>query len=296
MHTTSDTAPRPVATKLIPRSVLFGNPERSSPTLSPDGTQLAYLAPVNDVLNVWVRTLGQNDDRPVTSDDKRGIHGFAWQYDNRHILYAQDADGDENWRIYQTEIATRQTTNLTPFDKVQASIVAYKWDKPDTLLVQTNQRDESLFDVYRLDLTTGKLEMDTENPGDVSGWDADHDLQVRVAQVMTADGSTVIRVRENAGAPWRELIQWGPDETFGGVLGFTPDNRRLLVATSLNANAARLLEVDIATGTQQVIAADSSVRHRRHRDPAAHSRTAGRTLHEATAVPRISGQYPQAGL
>lgn len=257
MHTTSDTAPRPVATKLIPRSVLFGNPERSSPTLSPDGTQLAYLAPVNDVLNVWVRTLGQDDDCPVTSDDKRGIHGFAWQYDNRHILYAQDADGDENWRIYQTEIATRQTTNLTPFDKVQASIVAYKWDKPDTLLVQTNQRDESLFDVYRLDLTTGKLEMDTENPGDVSGWDADHDLQVRVAQVMTADGSTVIRVRENAGAPWRELIQWGPDETFGGVLGFTPDNRRLLVATSLNANAARLLEVDIATGTQQVIAADS---------------------------------------
>jgi len=243
-------------TELIPRSVLFGNPERSDPTLSPNGRQLAYLAPVNGVLNVWIRTLGQNDDRPVTEDTKRGIHIFAWQYDNRQILYAQDADGDENWRIYQTDIATRQTRNLTPFDKVQASIVAYEWHKPGTLLVQSNQRDESLFDVYRLDLTTGKLEMETENPGDVVSWHADNDLQVRAAQVMTADGSTIIRVRDDANSPWRELMQWGPDETFGGVFGFAPDNRKLWVATSVDANASRLLEVDLETGAQSVLAAD----------------------------------------
>ena len=141
-------------TKLIPRSVLFGNPERSDPTLSPDGKQLAYLAPVNGVLNVWIRTLGQSDDRPVTDDTGRGIHIFAWQYDSKHILYAQDAAGDENWRIYQTDIATRQTRDLTPFEKVQASIVAYEWHTPETLLVGSNQRDESLFDIYRLDLMT----------------------------------------------------------------------------------------------------------------------------------------------
>ncbi len=145
----------------------------------------------------------------MTDDTKRGIHIFAWQYDNQHILYAQDADGDENWRLYQTDIATRQTRNLTPFDKVQASIVAYEWHKPGMLLVQINQRDESLFDVYRLDLATGELEMDTENPGDVASWHADNDLQVRAAQVMTADGSTIIRVRNDANSPWRDLMQWG---------------------------------------------------------------------------------------
>jgi dipeptidyl aminopeptidase/acylaminoacyl peptidase len=243
-------------TELIPRSVLFGNPERSEPIISPDGMQLGYLAPVNGVLNVWIRTLGQNDDRPVTNDTNRGIHTFGWQYDNRHILYAQDADGDENWRLYQTDIATKQTRNLTPFDKVQASIVAYEWDKPETLLVQINQRDESLFDVHRLDLTTGTLDMDTENPGDVAAWQSDNDLQVRAAQVMTADGSTIIRVRNDAKSPWRDLMQWGPDETFGGVFGFTPDNRKLWVATSVDVNAARLLEVDLETGAQKVIAAD----------------------------------------
>ena len=39
---------------LIPRSVLFGNPERTSPQLSPDGTRLTWIAPLDGVLNVWV--------------------------------------------------------------------------------------------------------------------------------------------------------------------------------------------------------------------------------------------------
>src|SRR3974390_2724717 len=61
------------STQLIPREVLFGNPERTNPLISPDGAQLGYLAPSNGVMNVWVRTLGQNDDRVVTSDTKRGM-------------------------------------------------------------------------------------------------------------------------------------------------------------------------------------------------------------------------------
>jgi hypothetical protein len=33
---------------LIPREVLFGNPTKGSPRISPDGTLLAYLAPSKD--------------------------------------------------------------------------------------------------------------------------------------------------------------------------------------------------------------------------------------------------------
>ena len=41
---------------LIPRKVLFGNPDKASPRISPDGKQLSYLAPVDGVMNVWVGT------------------------------------------------------------------------------------------------------------------------------------------------------------------------------------------------------------------------------------------------
>ena len=244
------------STPLIPREVLFGNPERANPQISPDGTQLGYLAPVDGVLNVWIRTLGKTDDRAVTVDKKRGIRNFTWQFDNRHILYTQDVGGDENWRLYQTDISSKQTKDLTPFDKVRVDIVAYDWKTPDTILVQMNKRKPELFDVHRIDLKTGKVELDTENPGDVQSWQADNALQVRAAQVQTPDGGTIIRVRNDVKSPWRDLMKWGPDETFGGTNGFTPDNKAIWITTSLDVNAARLLEVEVATGKQKTVAQD----------------------------------------
>ena len=66
----ADPAPAPV----ISRDILFGNPEKVSPKLSPDGKKLAWIAPdEKNVLQVWVKTVGQEDDKKVTADKKRGI-------------------------------------------------------------------------------------------------------------------------------------------------------------------------------------------------------------------------------
>src|ERR1700747_189173 len=243
-----------LSSPIIPRDVLFGNPERAAPQISPDGTQLGYRASVNGVLNVWIRTIGKNDDRAITEDKYRGIRNFLWQYDNKHILYTQDIGGDENWRLYQTTIATKQTKDLTPYEKVHVDIVAYFWKTPDTILVQMNKRNRQVFDVYRVDLKFANMDVDTENPEDVAGWQADNALQVRAAQIQTPDGGTIVRVRDDLKSLWRELIRWGPDETFGNVVGFTPDDKRLWVTTSLDYNAARLLEIDVASGKQKVSA------------------------------------------
>src|SRR4051812_4381926 len=78
---------------IVPRSVLFGNPERISPAISPDGTRLAWIAPDEGVLNVWVGSaLGAaaGEGKPVTRDRDRGIRNFLWAHDNRHLLYVQD--------------------------------------------------------------------------------------------------------------------------------------------------------------------------------------------------------------
>ena len=243
-------------TPLIPRKVLFGNPERSGAEISPDGKMLSYLAPDNGVLNVWVRTLGRQDDRVITSDRKRGIHVYFWQPDSAHIIYAQDVDGSENFHIYQTALSTRDTKDLTPFDNIRAHIIAVDSTHPDSMLLALNQRNPELFDVYRYDFRTGALDLDTENPGDVAGWNADNDFQVRAANAILPGGYQEIRIRNDVHSPWKGFQRWGPDETLGGVAGFSPDNKALWLISSVDANASRLLEVDIATQKCKVIAED----------------------------------------
>ena len=93
---------------LIPRKILFGNPDRGSPEVAPDGRRLAHLAPVDDVLNVWVGDLDGNGARPVTNDTDRGIRSYRWAEDGRHLVYLQDSGGDENWRFHIVDPETRR--------------------------------------------------------------------------------------------------------------------------------------------------------------------------------------------
>src|SRR5262249_15849116 len=129
-------------------------------------------------------------------------------------------------------------------------------DHPDTLLIQLNKRAPKVFDVYRVNLKSGELTLDTQNPGDVAGCQAAHALQVPAARVTTANVGTAGPGRDEAKPPWRELRGWGAGEKVGNIFGFAPDNKALWVIPSLDANAARLLSVELASGKRTVVAED----------------------------------------
>jgi dipeptidyl aminopeptidase/acylaminoacyl peptidase len=248
----------PPVPPLIPRTILFGNPERSSAQLSPDGTRLAFLAPVNGVLNVWVGPAEGDGFVPVTADTERGVRFYAWAHDNRHLLYLQDRGGDENWRLYRVRPGESEGEDLTPFDEVQVQLLAHEKERPHEALLAMNRDDARLHDVYHLDLHTGALAKVAANPGDVSAWVADADLRVRGALASTPDGGSVLRVRGgDAASPWRDLVSWGPEDALGsGPLSFSRDGGRLHLLDSREANAARLVRLDIGTGAVAVLAED----------------------------------------
>lgn len=243
---------------LIPRNVLFGNPDKTGPQISPDGTRLAYLAPDRGVMNVWVRTLGAKDDHAVTHDRDRGIRAYVWAKNDRHILYIQDKAGDENWHLYAVDLVTNEERDLTPFDNVQAGIVDIAAKYPDRILVSLNRTTPDRHDLYQLNIETGELTLVLENHDGFMGYIADHNVTVAAAVRSRADGGIDLFVRDGAGAPWRLLYSWGPvDLLSSGSLGFTPDNQGLYIQSSTNADTVELRQIDIATGKGETLAGDS---------------------------------------
>jgi dipeptidyl aminopeptidase/acylaminoacyl peptidase len=241
---------------LIPRDVLFGNPERMAPAVSPDGARLAHVAPADGILNVWVGPLGGEGATQVSHDRERGVRAFAWCPDNHHIVYPQDTGGDENWHLHLVDPDEGTDVDVTPFDGVQARILAADREQPHLLLIGLNRDNPELHDAYLLDVRDGSLDLVAKNPGFVS-WLVDRQLRVRGGVAFLPDGGAEIRVGDPAGGDYRTLLAVGPEDAITtDVAGFTHDGSAIYLVTSKDVNAARLLRMEVETGAFEVLAED----------------------------------------
>ncbi len=236
---------------LIPREILFGNPAKKDPQISPHGKHLSYLAPdKNNVLQIWLRSLNGGDDHQLTSEEKRGIQHYTWAYDGQHLIFARETNGDEDWQIITVDIVSKTVRNLTPYKGVRSLLVGLSPHEPENLLVAMNLRNRRFFDVYRINLQTSDTRMVNRNGGAQSWWVADQQLNVRVA---SAFAGTIVRERQ--GQPWRVARKWYPAE-FGRYLSLSPDGQTFFMSGSHSGEVGALMAVDLATGNETVMASD----------------------------------------
>jgi dipeptidyl aminopeptidase/acylaminoacyl peptidase len=269
------------APPLIPREILFGNPDKAALRISPDGRRIAFLAPLDGVLNVWVAPSDRpTAARPVTRDAGRGIRVYFWAYTSRHLLYLQDAGGDENWKVHVVDLDSDASRDLTPFDSIPgpdgrpirlpdgtplrptARIETVSHRAPETILIGLNTRDPRYHDLYRVDIRTGALTLVQRNP-DFAGFVVDDDYQVRFATRMTADGGT--EMLRPAGPPvgtegireWVPFQRVGPEDALTThPLGFDRSGRVLYMKDSRGRDTAAVTAVHLDTGTTETLAAD----------------------------------------
>jgi dipeptidyl aminopeptidase/acylaminoacyl peptidase len=235
---------------LIPRSVFFGNPDKAMVKVSPDGSRLSFLAPHNDVLNVWVQTVGEDDAKPVTNATTRPIRNYFWAHNNNQIIYLQDRAGDENFHLYAVDLDAGEERDLTPYDNVQARFLASDRSFPDEILVMLNNRQPALHDVWRINTVTGEAAMITQNDDGFAGFGADADFNVRLAsRIRKPDGALQSYTRPGNAGPWNELATWSnEDAANSGPLEFTRDGKTLYVLDSRGVNTAELHAYNFGAG------------------------------------------------
>ncbi len=269
-----------VGPDLIPRDVLFGNPDRASVQISPDGQRLAFLAPVNGVMNVWVGPVAKPDEaKPVTTDTSRGIRQYFWAYTGAHILYLQDKGGDENWHIYSADIGSGKQLDLTPFETIPgpdgnpltrpgpegrpiplrplAQVNEVSDSTPTQILIGLNNRNPQFHDLYRVDITSGKLTLVQQNPG-YAGYVSDDSYTPRFAVRFTKDGGLeVLKPGDSKDQEWTvcETIPMEDSETTN-IIGFDRSGQTLYRLDSRGRNTAALTATDIKTSKTTTLAED----------------------------------------
>lgn len=240
--------------ELVPRNIFFGNPSRIQGRVSPDGTKMSFLAPVDGVLNLWVGPLGDFDAaKPITQDTGSGIDSHQWALNSRNVLYIRDTGGDEDFHIYSVDLETNEAINLTPFEKTTGQFVGSSYRHPDEYLLGINNRDQRWHDVWRVNVITGDREL-VEQHDRFAGFVADLDLNVRLAVEPTRDGGQMVFKREASG-DWAEFFKIEKNDALSSApIAFTEDNTNFLMLDSSGRDKSALLLVNIDTDERTVIA------------------------------------------
>ncbi len=241
---------------LIPRKVLFGNPEKTRVLISSDGKWIGYMAPRNGVLNVWVApTDNLSSARPITNDTLRGINYFTVAYTNRHVIYTQDTNGDENWKVYCVDLINGERKNLTPLLGVNAQILHVSYSSPQEILVGLNDRDPEYHDLYVINITTGERRLIMKNKN-YSYIGTDNDYHPRLAGNTTPEGGEVIYYRPVNGS-WKPFMNISlEDDMTTGAIRFDRTGEILYIYDSRGRETSALFEINMTTGEKKLLAED----------------------------------------
>lgn len=241
--------------QLIPRELIFGNPSRSGAQVSPDGKHVSWLAPVDGVMNVWVAPIATpTQGKAVTADKSRGISQYFWAPDGSHVLFLQDAGGNENFHVFAVPAMGGTARDLTPVaGTVRAQVLGVSELRPDVVLVGLNDRNPQFFDPYEINYRTGARKLVMENPG-YGGLVADNMHKIRFGMKQVPGGGSVVD-RLEADGSWKTAFTIENEDAFTtNPIGFDRDGKTLFMVDSRGRDKAALVRMDPVTLKTDIIA------------------------------------------
>lgn len=223
----------------------FKSAEQTMFRISPNGEHIACLKPYKTRLNVFIKDFKSNEDIRITGVKDRNIADFRWANDSR-IVYMKDNGGDENFRLYAVDIDGENFMELTAFEGVRSRILDEFMHDNDHILIEHNKRDRRFFDVYKVNVYTGEIEVVATNPGGVTEWIVDCNGNVRAGVALDGVNSKIL-YRESIDHDFRVVIEGNYKENVQ-VLCFAEDNKNLIIASNIGRDKYAIYEFDASIG------------------------------------------------
>lgn len=246
----SPPAPRSLT---LARADLFGDPARTGVQLSPRGDSLAFLAPRDGVMNLWVMAAdGIEEPRPLTDERDRGIAEFYWSADSATLIYVQSTPANDSDRLYAVSVSGGDPRALTP-EGARAAVLGIGARDPNSIIVALQPRDGAWPDVVSVDVRSGEQQAILRNTDGFARFVLARDGSVALGVRPLEGGAAEIAARTSNGG-WRAVIQVPFEDALSSrPLAVGADGRSFLMLDSTGRDRAALVRVDITTGAKVVL-------------------------------------------
>lgn len=227
-------------------------------TLSPDGNSLLWAQAVGSDTGLAVRPVEGGSARTFATGYLARPAGpvFAWLPDSRHVAYLKDLRGDENTQLHVLDTrGSGDAWHVTPWAGVRSYFVSQGPRGSSKFFFASNRRDRATMDLYEGDAATRTIREVARSDGQVLGWiiSADYQLAGRVRQLVPRDGSDSAIELLEADGRWRTLRTVGGWDTFW-LHRVEPQTRKAWGVSNVGRDKAALVEVDLDTGRETVLA------------------------------------------
>lgn len=263
MHKTSDSllfnkvvSPRstePLSGNQISLEHFFKTPERTDFKVSWSGKYLSSLRSWNGRLNLFVQKLSEErtpvgDIKQLTFISDRSINSYCWKRDNI-IIYSKDFSGDENFHLYAIDLTTGNERDLTPFCDSKNEIFDTLDNVSDMeILISSNHREKTNFDIYRVNVLTGNMHMVCKNTSSFWGAHSDHNGTVRIA-IMHEGKKSKLLSRNSDYEDFKSILEYSYTDSINPI-EFTADNRYLYATSNIGRDKKAIVLLDPESGKE----------------------------------------------
>ncbi|WP_232048705.1 S9 family peptidase [Sphingobacterium thalpophilum] len=229
----------------IPINHFFSTPEKSSFKISPDGRYIAYIGIDNHCKNIYIIDLQHQDSsKQLTYQNDINVKSFVWNSSSK-ISFLTEQSSQDSLRLYAVDIKTDKIWPLIKPVRARFRWVHATVSADGSFIAGINDRDSSLFDLYRIYLDGRPRELVLQNPGNMSSWIVSTDGQVRLAIANDSVQQSVL-YRTSEKESFKEIVRCDVESSFT-PLGYQDSAQSVIYALSnINRDKLALVSYDLS--------------------------------------------------
>lgn len=235
--------------RTLPVDAFFKSQDKIAYRISPDGQNLSYLKLEGKNQNLYIENIETGKDKRITKLKDKNIAFYFWVSKNELVYYKEFDPGKQRSDLFIIEKDGSNERQLTNNEKDKVKVLDDQLIDDKYLLISSNKRDSTVFDVYRLNVRNGVTEMAAKNPGNITDWITDPEGKLRLATSSDGVNQTLL-YRENESQQFKPVLTNNFKTTFRPI-AFSHQQPNVVYAISnINRDKCALVQVDCNTGKE----------------------------------------------